>query len=274
MTDPAGMVCTSGIYRGKNIDICVDQAEYTNERRNRAAAEAADTVQVISVTSEGKQIEIVGNRKNADTAWRKFAKTTPALNKGVAGYILRMHGADNVFPKSRTGFDDPDHPLVDVPGRAIPLDDGRVMLGAQELCGLETVKIKGKWYKKRLLTPDEWAAFASAFGTKEYSTRTGALDKGVHHHAEGTRAVGQAEGHYVEYRGKEVYDMSGNVAELTYDPVTDKFYVNGGSYVNNRHFGPLALQAESRSDGLPPDTRASHFGLRCGASPQDPPIRG
>jgi len=100
-----------------------------------------------------------------------------------------------VFPQSRAGFNGSDHPLVDVPGKAIQLNDGKIMLGAQELCGLETVEINGKVYRKRLLTPEEWAAVASKFGKQEYSTRSGKLDEGVHYNADGTRVVGQAKGH-------------------------------------------------------------------------------
>lgn len=240
MADPAGMVCTSGEYKGRRIEVCVDQAEYTNERRDQAAT-------------------------RFEELWAKFAKR-PSGN--VAGYVFNQM-SDKVFPQSRAGFDGTNHPLVDVPGKAITLDDGRTLLGAQELCGLETVEINGKLYRKRLLTPDEWAAVASKFGEQDYSTRSGKLDEGVHCIADGTRVVGQAKGHYVEHGGKEVYDMNGNVYELTYDPATRRFFASGGSWRD----GVITwhLRAVDRGE-VSPSYRSNVVGLRCGVSPQDSPI--
>lgn len=73
MADPAGMVCTSGEYKGRQIDICVDQAEYTNGRRDHAAAANAGTIQVVSVNGEGKQLQVVGSERDIAAAWRKYA---------------------------------------------------------------------------------------------------------------------------------------------------------------------------------------------------------
>lgn len=143
------------------------------------------------------------------------------------------------------------------------------MLGAQALCGLETVEIDGKVYRKRLLTPDEWAAVASKFGTQKYSTRSGKLDEGVHYGADGTRVVGQAKGHYVEYGGKEVFDMNGNVYEWTFDLATGEFYISGGSWYNDYSW---FLQADGRNY-VHPVYRNRYVGLRCGVSAQDSPIR-
>jgi formylglycine-generating enzyme required for sulfatase activity len=219
MVDPKGMVCASGTYYGFKIDICVDQPEYTNERRNHAALKHANT--------------------------------------------------NTVFPKSRKGFDGANHPLVDVPGKKVKLPDGRIMLGAQDLCALETVEINGNVYRKRLLTTDEWVAFASKFRKQKYSTRTGKLGEGVHYKARGTREVGQVKGHYMEYGGKEVYDMSGNVCEWTYDPDLKVFRINGGSWKFPHSW---YLQAYSFLS-VRPVRRDSDIGFRCGVSLQDSPIK-
>lgn len=223
MADQADMVCMSGAYKGYKIDLCVDQAEYTNRRRNQAEAAHANAVP----------------------------------------------GGGVVFPKSRGGFDGLEHPLVDVPGRTTSLGDGKAMLGAQELCGLEAVERNGKWYRKRLLTPIEWEAFASNFGNQNYSTRSGKLDEGVHYNADGTRAVGQAKGYYVEYGGKEVFDMNGNVNEWTYDPAVDKFYISGGSWLREDSW---FIRADDRIE-FRYEFLHSYIGLRCGVSFRDPPIK-
>jgi len=97
MADPAGMVCTSGENKGRKIDICVDQAEYTNGWRDQVAAANAGTIQVVSVDGEGKQLQIVGSESDIDGAWRKFAQTPPALGRGVAGYVLKPVSG-KVFP--------------------------------------------------------------------------------------------------------------------------------------------------------------------------------
>ena len=127
MADPAGMVCASGEYKGHKIDVCVDQAEYTNTRRHQALSSSASTTQIVGVDQSGKEIKILGKGKDRNALWREFAKTPRG---DIAGYIFKSF-PDNVFPQSRSGFDGPNNPLVDVPGRAITLDDGRTMLGAQ-----------------------------------------------------------------------------------------------------------------------------------------------
>lgn len=93
----------------------------------------------------------------------------------MAGYVFKSY-SDKVFPQPPIGFDDPNIPLVNVPGEAMNVGDGRtMMLGAKELCGLEIVEMDGNLYRKRLPTPVEWQALASKFGKQSYSTRSGNL---------------------------------------------------------------------------------------------------
>lgn len=255
-----GMVFVNGgQYKGQTIpDLCVDEHEFTNTDAMSVAARTADSYQLVSVAPNGSTVEVVESGKDPKALWANITARMPDLTKGVAGYFLRAVGSLPI-PTSPKGFDGPDQPLVNVPGRKTKIGE-QEFLGAKEICELQG---------KRLLTPIEWEYVASQGGsTKRYSTRSGKLDSGVHYNAEATRQVCEAVGHYIEFgegeKKQEICDMNGNVWEWTLDP-SDDYYISGGSWGN--HGYSWDLQAGDRRRHTPDDS-FNGVGFRCGSPAQ------
>lgn len=132
----------------------------------------------------------------------------------------------------------------------------------------------------RLLTPVEWAYAASGPNRFEYSTRTGKLDDvGVYwcplfdapggyflNCPKASRDVGTAVGHYIQWGGEELFDMSGNVWEWTYDFITTDYFLSGGAYHNG---SAEVLRAAYRRSYTPPNAGGTNIGFRCAATPLD-----
>ncbi|HPW45470.1 MAG TPA: SUMF1/EgtB/PvdO family nonheme iron enzyme [bacterium] len=240
-----GMVFVKGgRYKGQTIpDLCVDQHEFTNADTSRVAAQTAGQYQLMSVSLSGSTVEVVDSGKDPKALWAKIAARGPDLTKGIAGYFLRAVSAlpSLVSPKD---FDKPNQPQVDVDGYQ-----------AKQFCEAQG---------KRLLTPIEWEYVASQGGAKRYSTRSGKFDSGVHYGAGATRQVCKAAGRYIEFGGKEICDMNGNVWEWTLDPSGD-YYTSGGSFGISILW---LLQADYRSR-VNPGRSNFNIGFRCGSSAQD-----
>lgn len=257
-----GMVFVKGgQYKGQTIsDLCFDQREFTNADAMSVAARTAGSYQLVSVAPNGSTVEIVESGKDPNALWAKITARMPDLTKGVAGYFLRAVSVFSI-PTSPKGFDGSDQPLVTVTGEKTKIGE-QEFLGAKEICELQG---------KRLLTPIEWEYVASQGGTKQYSTRSGELDSGVHYNAEATRQVCKAAGHYIAFgegeEKQEICDMNGNVWEWTLDPSGD-YYISGGSW--NYYGHSWHLQADSRSRGNPGFSYVD-VGFRCGSPAQGSP---
>lgn len=127
--------------------------------------------------------------------------------------------------------------------------------GAKNICGV---------IGKRLPTHQEWQAIASNLGTKEYSTRSGDLDKGVYYNEDEAREVCDARGLYMEYGGKEVCDMNGNVNEWTWDPYagdSGKYYICGGSFGDKKESNVSAEKCVEPGRGY--NIYSEYVGFRC-----------
>ena len=240
-----GMVFVKGgQYKGQTIsDLCVDQHEFTNADTSRVTAQTAGQYQMMSVNPNGSTVEVVESGKDPKALWAKIAAGGPDLTKGVAGYFLR---AVSALPSltSPEDFDKPNQPQVNVNGHQ-----------AKQFCEAQG---------KRLLTPIEWKYVASQGGSKEYSTRSGKLDSGVHYDAKATRQVCEAVGHYIKFGGKEICDMRGNVWEWTLDS-SGNYYISGGSWDYGYTWD---LLSGYRGRGDPGDSD-DDIGFRCGSSAQD-----
>lgn len=248
MTNPAGMVCTS--YEGGTV--CADVTEYTNAQRDQALLRNAEVIQIRSVDFHGRTVKVLGQGKDPYTLWTDFATDPPNLSSGVAGYAFYLM-SNNVFPKSPIKFDNSNDPLVGVPGRAIVLDGGQILLGALDLCGLEIVEIEGKLRSKRLLAPGEWTQIACVFGITTYSD-------------------GQPRKYCEQPTGTAVtYDMNQGVYEWTYDLNRNLLCIGGAP----QDYHPNWLMRVNQRNMICPDDpnfTDDHLGFRCGASSKDPPI--
>lgn len=189
-------------------------------------------------------VRVIAGAKDSYQLWNKIVMQLPNfLTRGIANFYLAVSKCPTSTSSER--FDGPDQPMVNVSG-----------YHASALCEAQGM---------RLLTPLEWEYVASQGGTKKYSTRSGELDSGVHSNADATRKVCEATGHYIEFEGKEICDMNGNVWEWVLDP-SGNYYIFGGSwhYLNYSWY----LQADSRRGINPVYSSYNDVGFRCGMSAQ------
>lgn len=263
---PAGMVATpSGHYNGTPIPaLCIDQSEVTNQQWDTVAMEACRKVASLwpsfgaqllgqCPTSRGEYVAVFiernGNRRDI-----------PPRGEGGKRYIAPLDGVSlpppspsskrSLFNFDLRDFDRPNQPHVFVRRN-----------NALNFCAFQG---------KRLPTPDEWAFVASKGGWQNHSSHDGTLSRqGVVYcdsldSLYGGRCptksadVGSLAGNYVEYGGQEVWDMNGNVQELTFDPTDGRFHLLGGAW--NFHD---ELFAGSRSLNRLPKELGHTTGFRC-----------
>lgn len=241
-----------GTYEGQEVGpLCFDQSEFANDMKSQVQTNSTSGFQLVNVSREDGVGDVLLNGTNASDLLKRVS---------VGQAVLPVTSGQ--LPQSPKGFDRPRQPLVMVPGKQIRLPDGQALLGAKEIC-----EARGM----RLATPIEWAYAASGPNHFDYSTRNGKLERpGVNYCAVGdcpdsTRDVGAAKGHYVQWGADELYDMSGNAWEWTYDSAKNEFYISGGSWYLY-YFG--GLRAVSRNDADPAG-RYDGVGFRCVAPPQD-----
>jgi len=243
---PEGMVFVPACKQGyKKYDLCVDQHEFTNKEAAELDRTLSNTYQLIEIKKDTYEQVVIANGKDPEKLW---PVKTPDMSRGIVGYILKMIGQ---LPPIRSpkGFDGPDQPLV-----RVWADEARQFCEAQG---------------KRLPTTFEWIAIATKCNTIDYSTKSGILDKGVHHEAKVTANVCKSAGYYIEYDGNEICDMCGNIEEYTFTPScesSDDFYVNGGSW----HSLSDGLRAKDYNIEPGASDMRDTLGFRCVSSPQQP----
>lgn len=274
---PEGTVFVKGGYfcERKIPDLCVDQHEFRNVDGIRVKAQTSGSYQLVAVDKKGDTVKIIVSGKDISQLWAETAGKPPDLAAGIFSYSVKPTGKlpTSTSPK---GFDRPEQPMVNVSGEQ-----------ARSFCEAQG---------KRLLTPSEWSYVASQGGKKEFSTRDGKESKeGIHYgYAYGypyvtTMDVCAKAGHYIEYGGKEICDMSGNAAEWAYDPYDSKYSYRsmGGSYnTENAVFSTKEIRADScyghRDEGKgknghykEPSVRSdkciTYAGFRCASEPESKP---
>ncbi|GEM_PF-5069712 len=115
----------------------------------------------------------------------------------------------------------------------------------------------------RLPTEHEWKVAASKGFTFDYATRKGTIGRGVHYNAKFARPVCEASGDYIEYDGKEICDMSGNVAEW----VNSTFYFHSTGNILRHFVGGSwddgAVKANDSRKYYSNDEHSAKVGFRC-----------
>ena len=235
---------------------CIDKTEFTNADAARVAAQSATQYKAITHACGTGATSVVASGTDAKQLWEAH-KGKVDLTK-TCGLEIEAVPTMTV-PKSRTGFDGPNQPLVYV-------NHGQ----AQGFCEAQG---------KRLPTEAEWEKAARGPKGRDYATASGELKSSeANYNSRATVDVAS-----YSANGYGVHDMTGNVWEWTADWYDKGAYqymtpqdpkgpaegrdkvIRGGSWYYD---DPRFLRAANRDSDLP-DYGVSRVGFRCVSSPQD-----